>query len=142
MNEEHHGGIAEVRWMVAAWAGNFEGSESEFHAMLAERWVDADGTAVLQEFGDAIGVGRYIPGLQVAKFQEERVPVEVLLADVDFADEIAVPMRPRVQAMGIEAANACVLLYDYVVWPHTDRYRGMTFLGNVPRPAAAGFTSW
>jgi len=135
---QHHGGIAEVSNMVAAWAGVFVDGEAEFWQMLEERWLDPDGEVILQEFGDAIGVGRYIPGLQVAYIQQEVVPAADLLRRTDSGDELTAPFAARLRAVDLLEANAFVCLYDYVVWPHTDQHRGLVFLGNVSLPAASG----
>lgn len=133
------GGIAEAPGMVAAWAGVFTGTHAEFWSMLDERWIDPDD--VRQELGDAVGVGRYLPGLHVARVQDEIVDADRLLALADVAEHLVLPLANRLDATGVRQANAFVCVYHHVMWPRLDRYRGLQFLGNLVVPETAGLVS-
>lgn len=98
---------------VSIWVGEFS-SQAEFDSYFAETIDgDSDADAPINRFAHDIGVGFYDHDSQEAEFKGEGLPVKDLLTGFWFADSYLESAAAVAALIGIERANAAVLLFDW-----------------------------
>lgn len=98
---------------VSIWVGEFA-SRAEFDNYLEETIDgDSDADAPINRFAGDIGVGFYDHDSQEAEFKGESLPIKDLLTGFWFADSYLENAAAAAALVGIERANAAVLLFDF-----------------------------